>query len=475
MKYLINNIPGVYSDLILSFLKEFNISVSSEFILDKNFFFLKPHFEKSIITNNFDEFIFVNDSDSPTVYSTLIPLSTLTKNKSLKIISIKRDIEEFILDTFIFGEVTYNNSTNQQIREKKDEIIAKIEKHSENAAKMSLEINKFDYNNKQQLVLSLKNLINADTQVIQINEFKKILFFFNLKFDEKQLISRLSNALNKNRFQSFNYNSIDYKELTNDIIKKSFKKYSLNKINVQNGFAKSNLQKLKSFFGKTSLSFYDKYWSLNAKGSSNWVYGINIVDHLIENFEFDSVLDAGCGAADVVKYLKQKDYNAKGVELSGEVLKLKAPELLKKGIVQQGSLLNLPFPDNHFDVVFSSEVLEHIPEVDIPKTISELTRVSKNLLFLTISLRPSSNFNKYHTTLKSRGWWEQHFIDSGCVKNTEMQIKFQKVEKGLGLEGVLETGPTKSHIDEMKWFIEENKYSLNGELEPWFFIFNKNV
>jgi hypothetical protein len=52
-----------------------------------------------------------------------------------------------------------------------------------------------------------------------------------------------------------------------------------------------------------------------------------------------------------------------------------------------GSLQAIPWQDNQFDLVYSHEVLEHIPAADIPAVLSELVRVSKGRLVLTISLR----------------------------------------------------------------------------------------
>lgn len=230
---------------------------------------------------------------------------------------------------------------------------------------------------------------------------------------------------------------------------------------------------LKKFKFIRKISFYDDYWKQNKKSIGSWNYGINIVDNLINNYKFSSVLDAGCGSGDVVKYLISKGYKAKGIELSGQVLKDYSKDLLKKGIVQQGTLKSLPFKDNEFDVVFSSEVLEHIHEEDIPVVVSELYRVCKNVIFLTISLRPSSNFNKYHITLKPREWWESHFLKYPVIKDSENINKFQLVKANASVREIMEIGPTKTHIHEMEWFVSQPPYDLNGELEPWYFIFKK--
>ena len=50
----------------------------------------------------------------------------------------------------------------------------------------------------------------------------------------------------------------------------------------------------------------------------------------------------------------------KGVEIS-DVRKTTCAGMGRAGRVVQGTLDRIPFPDESFDVVFSSEVLEHVP------------------------------------------------------------------------------------------------------------------
>lgn len=56
--------------------------------------------------------------------------------------------------------------------------------------------------------------------------------------------------------------------------------------------------------------------------------------------------------------------------------------------VKTGSIYNLPFPDNAFDTVYSTHVLEHL--VDPPKAILESIRVSRKRI---IHVVPNGNVN----------------------------------------------------------------------------------
>ncbi|KJD35934.1 hypothetical protein PW52_09450 [Tamlana sedimentorum] len=326
------------------------------------------------------------------------------------------------------------------------------------------------------LKVKFENLIGENGRETQISEYERIIEYLSIKISKLELESKISNTLNKESLTKVSSN-VDYDFYLNKVFMKNFNYLGLNKLNKKLGYDKFEdkfLELKNKIFNSKNLSFYDKYWILNKKNKNSWSYGITIVDNLIDNYEFKTVLDAGCGSGDVVRYLLSKGYIAKGIELSESVLRDYAQDLLNKGIVSQGSLKKIPYEDNTFDVIFSSEVLEHIPEEDISDVVNELYRVSKNYVFLTISLRPSSNFNKYHITLKDRNWWENKFFLAGFIKDNAVVEKLQSIKLGASNKEILEIGPTKSHIHEMDWFIENPPLSFDGELEPWYFIFKKN-
>ncbi|MEV4676418.1 class I SAM-dependent methyltransferase [Actinomadura sp. NPDC049382] len=100
----------------------------------------------------------------------------------------------------------------------------------------------------------------------------------------------------------------------------------------------------------------------------------------------DRVLDMGCGAgrhafelyrrgAHVVAFDMDADELA-GVETMFGAMRL-ADEVPADATAEtvQGDALDLPFPDDHFDAIIASEVLEHIP--DDMRAMRELLRVLK--------------------------------------------------------------------------------------------------
>ena len=93
-----------------------------------------------------------------------------------------------------------------------------------------------------------------------------------------------------------------------------------------------------------------------------------------ENIAKKLLLDAGCGTG----WFSQKAFESgacvTAIDLSESLVKItsqKVPGV--HGIV--ASIMELPFPDNHFDYVISSDVIEHTP--DPQKATLEMIRVLK--------------------------------------------------------------------------------------------------
>ena len=100
---------------------------------------------------------------------------------------------------------------------------------------------------------------------------------------------------------------------------------------------------------------------------------IDIVNKYIPD-DVKTILDAGCGNGAISNYLECFDITA--MDRSEEALKY----VKNKAI--QGSLDNLPFEDNSFDMVMCSDVLEHLPDEIYKQTIKEFKRVSKKYILI---------------------------------------------------------------------------------------------
>jgi SAM-dependent methyltransferase len=93
--------------------------------------------------------------------------------------------------------------------------------------------------------------------------------------------------------------------------------------------------------------------------------------------DVDFVLDAGCGKGTVTNLLAKK-YSVVGIDVS-------APALSYVNTTRvQGDICNLPFADESFDLVVSSDVIEHIPENLFLQSLAELLRISKRYILISV-------------------------------------------------------------------------------------------
>lgn len=98
----------------------------------------------------------------------------------------------------------------------------------------------------------------------------------------------------------------------------------------------------------------------------------------IEKTEPKTILEAGCGrgfymhAATMFPFIKE----IHGIDVNDEYLKVAKKHIKDKRVhLRNASIYELPYPDNSFDFVMCSEVLEHL--TDDSKALEEMKRVLK--------------------------------------------------------------------------------------------------
>jgi ubiquinone/menaquinone biosynthesis C-methylase UbiE len=115
---------------------------------------------------------------------------------------------------------------------------------------------------------------------------------------------------------------------------------------------------------------------------ANYQYIVNKIDQLCP--PKGKVLDYGCGIGDIVLAAKNNGHDVKGVEKfygginPGEITiydKVKESGMLDVDIFALNDNGEIPFPDNHFDLVVSNQVFEHVEELDT--SLKEINRVLK--------------------------------------------------------------------------------------------------
>jgi len=234
---------------------------------------------------------------------------------------------------------------------------------------------------------------------------------------------------------------------------------------------------------------YSSVWSGVYPKLSCW--SCHFYGRLTEMVRFHTVLDAGAGNGMGVRMLRSLGKNAYGVELAGSALQNDAKDLLEQGWVEQGSLRSLPFADNSFDAVVSGDVLEHIQPHMVDDVVSELIRVSRRHILLSISLKDT--LDGLHTLIRPRGWWEKKFKEHGAEPNSALMAALQRnimsvypapqkyrcQHPGNATDG----GVYEVCFINDPWLVglttqgnlrhERMVTFSDGDMEPWYFFFRK--
>ena len=158
---------------------------------------------------------------------------------------------------------------------------------------------------------------------------------------------------------------------------------------------------------------YDVYWQEVPVGSGYDGY-VRAKGCLEEKIEFDSVLDVGCGNGSAVEIFTQAGKKVMGVEYSHWLVETWIKKKFPKNNIIEGDASELPFPDNSFDLVFCSEVLEHLPEEKVYKALGEMYRIARKYFYGSVCYRQDER-GKYHLTIQPKEWWQKAFERVGFI------------------------------------------------------------
>jgi len=114
------------------------------------------------------------------------------------------------------------------------------------------------------------------------------------------------------------------------------------------------------------------YFSEKYLSTKRWLSYWHQIKEVL-NLAPQSVLEIGVGNKIVSNFIRIQNINIKTIDVN---LKLE-PDFV-------GSVLDLPFKNNEFDVVLCAEVLEHLPFEKFRKALEEINRVSKKHVVLSL-------------------------------------------------------------------------------------------
>lgn len=158
------------------------------------------------------------------------------------------------------------------------------------------------------------------------------------------------------------------------------------------------------------MKFYDAY---NAEYYSERVASKS-KRHMMKYMKFLQkgstlkMLDVGCGEGYYVRDAMNEGINAYGIDISTHAIENALAEV--KDRITFGSITEIPFADEEFDVMTAFDVIEHIHPKDTLNVVAEIRRVLKpdgNIIITT----PNSNFVGWvsdltHINLRPPKFWK---------------------------------------------------------------------
>jgi len=117
------------------------------------------------------------------------------------------------------------------------------------------------------------------------------------------------------------------------------------------------------------------------------------------------ILDLGCGSGRHIVYLAKQGFEVYGIDIAREGVKIAKNWLEKEKLrasFKIGDIYKkLPYPNDFFDAIISTQALHHNKIENIRKLIKEIERIlkPKGLIFITVRM-----------ALKTKGWRKNKIV-----------------------------------------------------------------
>jgi len=156
---------------------------------------------------------------------------------------------------------------------------------------------------------------------------------------------------------------------------------------------------------KTEIDYQKKVWGESQVRLSPTYLAFLSLKYILEDLRGveGKILDAGCGGGGFAKAIKyyRPDLEVYGVDFSKKAIR-KAKENAEGVKFKVGSLYHLPYRDNFFEAVITTEVLEHLKYPQ--SALDEIRRVLKKEGIFCIAVPLEGSLVSLHFWLSKFGW-----------------------------------------------------------------------
>ncbi|HEX7975835.1 MAG TPA: class I SAM-dependent methyltransferase [Anaerolineales bacterium] len=165
-----------------------------------------------------------------------------------------------------------------------------------------------------------------------------------------------------------------------------------------------------------------------------------IAKRIASDIQPGTVLDAGCALGFLVEALRKLGVQAYGIDVSEYAIQNVDPAI--RPYCWTGSIAD-PFPQ-HYDLIVSIEVLEHMPRPEAEKAIANLCAHSDDLVF---SSTPFDYKEVTHFNVQPPEYWAEQFARQGFVRDVDFDGSFITPWAARFREGVQAAQSRVAHRD----------------------------
>jgi 2-polyprenyl-3-methyl-5-hydroxy-6-metoxy-1,4-benzoquinol methylase len=202
---------------------------------------------------------------------------------------------------------------------------------------------------------------------------------------------------------------------------------------------------------------YDAAYSTEKYTPENAIHAYQELMKPILKYKFKKVLDVGCGIGQGVAIMRNKGIEAYGIDISEKIV-----PFWEEGNITQFCQVacadKIPFPDDYFDLVICTEVMEHVPEEGVRDVLREIKRVGKQFFF-TIALATAvhkmpHDGSEPHICVKSPQWWKDVFEELGF----DTVISLASSQASLIVSATRKGKHDKNNVPGHNVFLQPRKY-----------------
>ena len=172
---------------------------------------------------------------------------------------------------------------------------------------------------------------------------------------------------------------------------------------------------------------------MSSAGLIAWPFYLKKFNEVITRYSCKNILKTDCNNeanslpkyGGLVKNLTSNNLNIELLEYDAEVIN-KALQLFPDLKIKQGDIRNLTYEDRIFDLVADFSTIDHIPEIDIYKALTEYLRITKNggliLIVCWFSYNKDNVISNFDEWAPSQQYflWEKDITDFLSRNSTEI-------------------------------------------------------